>query len=314
MEKKLKIIYMCGGTTYTITPLKKLINSQHNVACVYIKQPKPSGRGRKLKESPLLEFVKELDFVYRTPLNFKEASEISFLKEINADFFVVFSYGIILPKEVLKIPKYGCINIHASLLPKWRGPSPVQYSLINNEKKTGFSFMKMDEGIDTGDILFKKEININNDDNTISLLNKISELSGNYLVRILEDYSCKRIPLIKQDESEATYSFKIKKKSTFILFNEEAKAILGKIKAYYPNPTAKCIIKGEVLKILEAKVEEEETVHRNFGITIDNKLLIACKKGSIRLTRIQRQGKKALSTEEVLNGWKIEKGTKLHVQ
>ena len=118
--------------------MKRLIESRHEVICIYAKKPKPSGRGRKIKNSPLIDFAKKSNLKYRVPENFKDKKEIDFLKRFKADLFLVFSYGIILPEKVLDIPKYGCINIHASILPKWRGPSPVQYALLNNEKKTGF--------------------------------------------------------------------------------------------------------------------------------------------------------------------------------
>ena len=309
MSKKLKIIYMGGGPSYTIEPLKRLIESRHEVICIYAKKPKPSGRGRKIKNSPLIDFAKKSNLKYRVPENLKDKKEIDFLKRFKADLFLVFSYGIILPEKVLDIPKYGCINIHASILPKWRGPSPVQYALLNNEKKTGFTFMKMNMGIDTGDILYSKEIQIAKEDNTVSLLNKISLLSGEFLIEILDLYINKKIFPVAQDESEATYSYKIKKEDAFLNFAEPALSVFGKIRAFYPNPSAKCTIKGETVKIIDAEVINKVNKFNDIGITLDNQLLVSCKVGTIRLTKIQRQGKKAMDAKVALNGWKIKEGT-----
>ena len=312
MKEKLKIIYMAGGSEYTLNPLKKLLESSHEVVCVYTKKIMPSGRGRKLKQSPLLEFIKFSDLNYRTPINFNSFEENDYIKKLKPDICIVFSYGIILPKKILDVPKSGCINIHASLLPRWRGPAPVQYSLINCETKTGFSLMKMNEGIDEGDIIFKKEIDILNCDNTLTLLNKISKESSRYLIQSIEDYANDKIKIKKQKKSEATFSFKIKKQDAYIKFNESAKSLLGKIRAFFPNPCAKCFIKGEVVKILEAQIEEEKTSFNEYGIILDNQLLVACKTGAIRFTKIQRQGKKAMDAKVALNGWNVKKGLKVN--
>jgi len=169
--------------------------------------------------------------------------------------------------------------------------------------------MKMNMGIDTGDILFSKEIQIAKDDNTLSLLNKISLLSARSLIEILDLYVNKKIFPVAQDESEATYSYKIKKEDAFLNFANPALSILGKIRAFYPNPCAKCTINGETVKIIDAEVINKVNKFNNFGITLDNQLLVSCKVGTIRLTKIQRQGKKAMDAKVALNGWKIKEGT-----
>ena len=189
--------------------------------------------------------------------DFKKKHLINDLKKINPDFIVVYAYGVILPKEILEIPKYGCINIHTSLLPKWRGASPIQHSLLNNEQETGFTFIVMSDELDKGDILLKEKITITKNDNSETLLYKITELASKNLIKTLEQYAMNMIKTIKQKDKEATYCFKIKKEDTYINFNQKAYEIYGKIRAFNPNPGAKCYIKGELVKIVEAEVVNE---------------------------------------------------------
>jgi len=311
--KKIKVIYMSGGADFTVSPLRALVNNNKlNLICVHTKSPRPAGRGKKIYDSAILKYVKNKNIKYRCPNSLKNREEIDYIKKMKTDLIIVFSYGLILPKQVIEAPKYGCINIHPSLLPKWRGPSPVQYSLLHNEKETGFCFMEMEEGIDTGDILFKRKINIFRNDNSLTLLNKISTEAGSYLETIIKEIIDNKIVKIKQDHSKATYSHKIDKKDAVIDFKEEALKIFGKIRAFSPNPCARCYINGEIVKIFEAEVANDKKKHDKSGLILDNNLLISCSIGSIRLLKIQREGKKILPVREVLNGWKIGPGTKIN--
>ena len=310
---KFKVIYMSGGAEFTLPPLKVLIESSKvNLLYTYTKTPRPAGRGKKIKDTPILEYLKNHNLDCRCPTDFKNNEEVSFIKNMQTDFILVFSYGLILPKQIIEAPKYGCINIHPSLLPKWRGPSPIQYSLLNNEKETGFCFMEMQEGIDTGDILLKRKVDIKQSDNSLTLLNKISATASLFIEKVFIEIIQNKITKNKQDHSQATYSYKIEKKDTMINFEEEALQILGKIKAFAPNPCARCYINGEIVKIFDAEVINNNKKYDKSGIVLDHKLLISCGIGAIRLLKIQREGKKVLSANEVLNGWRVEPGTKIN--
>ena len=310
---KFKVIYMSGGAEFTLPPLKVLIESSKvNLLYTYTKIPRPSGRGKKIKDTPILKYLKNHNLAYRCPTDLKKNEEVSLIKNMHTDFILVFSYGLILPKQIIEAPKYGCINIHPSLLPKWRGPSPIQYSLLNNEKETGFCFMEMQEGIDTGDILFKRKVDIKQSDNSLTLLNKISATASLFIEKVFIEIIQNKITKNKQDHSQATYSYKIEKKDTMINFEEEALQILGKIKAFAPNPCARCYINGEIVKIFDAEVINNNKKYDKSGIVLDHKLLISCGIGAIRLLKIQREGKKVLSANEVLNGWRVDPGTKIN--
>ena len=314
MGKSLNIVYMAGGALHTLDPFHALLKSKHNLKVVYTKKNLLSGRRKKKLNNLLLEEAKNYNIFCITPKNFKEEDTLKQLKNLNLDLAIVFSYGILLPKNLLSIPKYGCINIHTSLLPKWRGASPVQHALMHNEKESGFTFILMNEKLDEGDIIYKKKILVCQDDNYESLLNKITKLASNNLVKIIERLSDNKIKMIKQNNKEATYCYKIKKEDSYINFNETAQEVYGKIRAFNPNPGAKCFIKGELVKVLEAKVENSKNKFGEYGEVLDNKLLVACKVGALKLIKIQRQGKRAMTTSEVLNGWKVEKGIILNAK
>ncbi len=309
MRSNLRLIYMAGGASYTIDLLKKILETKHKVVHTYTKFPQPAGRGKKIIPSPLQGFLEKKKLPYSMTNNFKTKSEVEKLESLKPDLVIVFSYGVILPQIVLDIPRWGCINIHASLLPKWRGASPVQYALLNNEKETGYSVMIMNKGIDEGKVLCKKVIKITNNDNTISLLKKITNLAGQNISTVIDKYVSGSIKPVSQNHNEASYTRIIKKNETYLNFNDSAETILGKIRAFNPNPGAKCFINGELIKIIEAKKEFTNDNDLKSGIIIDKKLLIACKDNAIRPTVIQRSGKTALKLEEVLNGWKVTPGT-----
>ena len=179
---------------------------------------------------------------------------------------------------------------------------------MHNEKESGFTFILMNERLDEGDIIYKKKILVCQDDNYNTLLNKIAKLASNDIVNVIERLADNNIKLTKQNNEEATYCYKIKKEDSYINFNETAQEVYGKIRAFNPNPGAKCFINGELVKILEASLENSNNKCGKYGEVIDNELLVACKFGSIKFIKIQRPGKRAMTTSEVLNGWKVEKG------
>ncbi len=308
MQDSLRLIYMAGGASYTLVPLKKILESKFKLLKVFTKYPKPSGRGKKVLENPLQKFLEEKKIPFSNPKNLKSEEEINKIKILKPDIILVFSYGNILPKAVLDIPKWGCINIHASLLPKWRGASPVQYSLLNNEKETGFSIMLMNEKVDEGKILYKEKVKIEDHDDTQTLLNKITELASLSILEVIENFVSGIIKPVQQDHQIATYTKIIKKYETYLDFNESADKILGKIRAFNPNPGSKCFINGELVKIIKAKKEILNQSANKPGTILDDKLLISCKQDGVRPIIIQRAGKNPLMLSEALNGWKVIPG------
>ncbi len=309
MNKVLSLAYFAGGSKFTLDPFIALKNSRHDLKVAFTKSPKKAGRGKQKAHNLLLDKAVEFGVPIKTIDNFKNIENLKLLKSLQLDFIIVFSFGLILPKEVLEIPRYGCINIHASLLPKWRGASPVQHALMNNDKVTGYTFIIMSEGLDEGKIIYKENINIDTTDNYASLLQKIISSASKVLVSKIEALVNSTIKPQTQIHSKASYCYKIKKDDTYLKFNISAKEILGKIKAFSPNPGAKCFIKGELIKVLDAKIEDNSKLNEKIGCVTDERLLISCKYGFIRFIKLQRAGRKAMTAREFLNGWKVKIGS-----
>ena len=309
MNKVLSLAYFAGGSKFTLDPFIALKNSRHDLKMTFTKSPKRAGRGQKKAQNLLLDKALEFGIPIKTIDDFKNIENLKLLKSLGLDFIVVFSFGLILPKEVLEIPRYGCINIHASLLPKWRGASPVQHALMNNDKVTGYTFIIMNEELDAGKIIYKEKINIDTTDDYATLLQKIISSAARVLVSKIEDLSNNIIKPKIQIHSEASYCYKIKKDDTYLKFNISAKEVLGKIKAFSPNPGAKCFIDGELIKVLDAKIEDNSKFNKKIGCVTDENLLISCKYGFIRLIKIQRAGRKAMMAKDFLNGRKVKIGS-----
>jgi len=314
MINKLNLAYFAGGAEFTLEPFSSILESKHSVKIIYTKKLKSAGKVKKKGSNELfiLALKKNIETIAIDKLISSE--HIEKLKKLKLDFIIVFSFGIILPKEILDIPKYGCINIHTSLLPKWRGASPIQHALLNNEKETGFTFISMNEKLDEGDIIYQERINIENIDNYQTLLYRITKLASNRLIEIIEKLADDKIKIVKQDNSKASYCYKIKKEHTYIKFDNTASRILGQVKAFAPFPGAKFFLKGELIKILEAKVEKESINNEDYGVVVDNSLLISCKKGFIRLIKVQREGKSIMNVKDLLNGWKVKVGLKVNAE
>ncbi|MAH88865.1 MAG: methionyl-tRNA formyltransferase [Pelagibacterales bacterium] len=309
MNKVLSLAYFAGGSKFTLEPFKVLKDSKHKLQIVYTKEPKRAGRGKKKNQNILFKEVIKNNIRIKTLNDFTNIGNIKALKDLNLDFIIVFSFGLILPKEILKIPKYGCINIHTSLLPKWRGASPVQHTLLNNEKETGYTLIIMNEELDEGNIIYKQRMEIDDKYNYGTLLDKLVNLASINLVKNIESFANNIIKPEAQNHSEASYCYRIKKEDTYINFNCSASEVLGKIRAFSPTPGAKCYLKGELIKILDAKIDGEKKENKKFGYVTDKNLLISCKYGFIRFIKVQRAGRKAMYAKELLNGWDVEEGS-----
>ncbi len=311
VTKNLRLAFM-GGANFSIAPFIKLIESKHNIVCCYVKAPMPAGRGKKIREQPLANVIRENKIELRCPIGFNNEEEINYLKSLCLDAAIVVSYGLILPKDILKLTKYGFINIHASILPKWRGASPIESCIINGDEITGVTIMLLNEGVDTGPIISKKSIKLNLEDNSNTLLNKLSNLGAEILVPSIEGYINGTITPKKQKNDIATYAKKIRKEDYKLDFNKNADILKRRIRAFSPKPGASCVINNETIKIFDAEVVNQGKVYSKVGVVLDNNLLISCKEGAIRLTSIQRPGKRAMPSSEVLRGWSVEIGISVY--
>ena len=302
-----KIIFM--GTPFFAVPiLKSLYQNGYHISVVYTQPPQKSQRGQKINKSPVHGISETLNLEYRTPSSLKNNRvEYEYLKDLNADIAIVVAYGQIIPKEILSLTQKGFINIHASLLPKWRSAAPIQRSIMNLDKQTGISIMKIDEKLDTGPICNSYPLNILENENSESLSERLSLLAAEKILDnidlILEDKAVFK----PQDNTKATFANKILKSETRINWFESAKNIIGKINGFYPNSFF--IYKNERYKVLKAEISSKIG---EIGNVLSNNLEIACKEGSIKVLEIQKEGKRPQKINEFMHGSQIKKGSNLN--
>ena len=305
MKSKIKICFM-GSPDFSVPSLLNLANSHFEIKAVFTQEPKPANRGKRVFKQPVHTEAKKLNLPVFTPKNLKSNETYNYLKKLNLDFIIVVAYGHILPKSILDIPKYGCINLHASLLPRWRGAAPIHRAIMAGDEKTGISVMLMSEGLDEGDILSILDVEILEDDTISVLTTKLANKGADLLVETILKYKSGLLSSKSQKKYGITYAKKINKIDQIIDFNKPANILLRQINALSPFPGAKCKLKGEVVKIIKAQlVKNTEKVKE--GKIISDDLIIKCKTDAIRVVSLQRPGKKIMTTKEVLNGWKITK-------
>lgn len=308
----MKIVFM-GTPDFSLQPLKKLIEAGHYVSLVLTREDKKRNRG-ELSPTPVKELAQGLNIPVLTPSRMKDEALLERLNSEKADFFVVVAYGKILPKEILDMPKFGCINIHASLLPEYRGAAPIQWSIIDGKKKTGITTMLMDEGLDTGDILKQYELPIANNETGGSLFEKLALLGGEAIVDTIDNFN--NITPKKQGESTTGYAKMISKSMGDIDFNKSAIEIERLIRGMNPWPSAYTKYMGKVLKIWEAKVAENISelpnikLNENYGkiYSFNNRIFIICNSSVLEVMSLQLEGKKKMSAKDFLLGREIEQG------
>ena len=303
-----KIVFM-GTSNFSVPILKSLYQNGYPIVTIYTQPSQKSMRGQKINKSPIQKVAENLCIECRTPDSLKENNEeYNFLKLLNPDLVIVVAYGQLIPKNYLSLSKHGFINIHASLLPKWRGAAPIQRSIMNLDKETGVSIMKIVEKLDAGPVMMQEKINVTSEMNAEDLSNKLSDLSSKLILECIDEIEGGKAKFIDQDEQKATYAKKINKEEGKINWDNSAENILAQINSLLPNPGAWFSFMGERYKILKASISEAEGEK---GKVIDNNLTIACKSKSIKVNEIQRQGKNKQSTSEFLLGSKIKKETAL---
>ena len=303
-----KIVFM--GTPYFAVPiLKSLYQNGYNISTVYTQPPQKSNRGQRINKSPIQAFSETLNIEFRTPLSLRDnKEEYDFLKNLNPDIVIVVAYGQIIPKEILGLAKKGFINIHASLLPKWRGAAPIQRSIMNLDKETGISIMKINEKLDCGPVCSLYNIEIKDNDNTATLSDKLSLLAAEKILNVIDDIIGDKIKFEEQVHSKATYANKINKIEGKIDWNNSARKIVAIVNGLYPNPGAWFNFKGERYKILSAKISEKKG---QIGQILSEALEVGCADSSIEVLEIQREGKQAQKASEFMLGSKIKKGSNL---
>lgn len=304
----LKLIFM-GTPSFAVPILKSINNSKHEILAVYTNPPKKSRRGQRLNESSVHQISKQLKLKVRHPEKLDNEEELKFLKKINPDLVVVVAYGKIIPKNMLNLKNIKFINIHASLLPKWRGAAPIQRSIIAMDGETGISIMKIVPQLDAGPFMLQKKIIIKKDDNYTSLSIKLSKLGSEAILEALHLIENESLEWINQNEKKVTYAKKILKQESQINWNQPAKQLIAKIRGLNPYPGVWFKHKKVKIKIIDAV---EVFVSGNTGEVIDDNLTIACKENSIKVLSLQKEGKKILKVKDFLSGHKLKKGDDLN--
>ena len=304
-----KIIFM-GTPIFCVPILKSLHQNGYNISVVFTQPPQKSHRGQKINKSPIQGISETLNIDYRTPKTLMDNhEEYEFLKELNADLAIVCAYGQIIPKNFLDLTKKGFVNIHASILPSWRGAAPIQRSIMNLDPETGISIMKINEELDSGPVSNIYRMKIDQNQNAQEISEKLSALAAKKILDNVDDILKDKAKFIDQDHSKATYAKKIHKKESQIDWGDDASKIIGKINGLFPSPGAFFSFNGERYKILRAAISNGKG---QVGEIISNQLEVACNNNqSIKILEIQRQGKKPQKISEFMLGSLIKKGSKL---
>ena len=303
-----KIIFM-GTPMFSVPILKSLYQNGYNISCVYTQPPQKSKRGQKINKSPIQGISETLNLEYRTPLILNNEEEYNFLNYLDADLAIVVAYGQIIPKKFLSLTKKGFINIHASLLPRWRGAAPIQRSIMNLDQYTGISIMRIAEKLDVGPVCNSYKIELNENLNALEVSEKLSNLAAEKILDNVDNILEDKANFIEQDHTKATYAPKIQKTEGQINWDENADKIVGKINGLYPSPGAFFIFNGERYKILKAQIGRAKG---NPGSVLSDNLEIACGNyQSIIVREIQRQGKRPQNIGEFILGSQIKKGSKI---
>ena len=299
-----RIVFM-GTPEFSVSALKSLVNSNHKVLAVYSQPANKAHRGQKIIPSSVELFAKKCSLHLRTPVILDSDEEYNFLKSLKPDIVIVIAYGKIIPKRFFNLAKYGFINVHASLLPKWRGAAPIQRSIMNLDNQTGISIMKIVEELDAGPVMHQDKIEINEKIDTLTLSKVLSKLGANSILNAINKIEKGEARFKEQNHSEATYAKKISKEEGKINWNQSAKKVLAKINGLNPNPGAWFQYKNERFKVWKAEIVNQNS---DAGKTIDDQLTIACDEQSIKILEIQREGKNRQSANQFLLGNKIKSG------
>jgi len=304
----MKIVFM-GTPDYAVPTLEALINAKHEVAAVFCQPDKPVGRKQILTAPPVKECALEYNIPIFQPVTLKDGEAEEIIRDINPDVIVVVAYGKLLPEGILNAAKHGCVNGHASLLPAYRGASPIQWCIVCGEDKTGITTMLMDKGMDTGDILEQTVVDIGKEETAEELFERLSVLSAELMISTLEKLKKGEITPVKQDESKASYAPIIKKEMAKLDFNKTATELHNRIRGYYSWPCAYFFMGGKRIKVINASVGEKCSAPAGTVVSNTNEFVIACGENtSIKINVLQPEGSKRMTAKQYLNGNNIEIG------
>ena len=304
----MRLIFM-GSPAFSVPVLEALVAAGHEIVAVYTQPPRPAGRGKKQRPCPVHARALALTLDVRHPASLKEAEEQAAFSELRADAAVVVAYGLLLPQELLDAPAHGCLNIHASLLPRWRGAAPIHRAIMAGDRETGICIMQMEAGLDTGPVLYQKTISIAPDETTAALHERLSHLGARSIVQSLKDLS--QLQARPQSSVGICYAQKIDKSEAQIDWSLPAEILDRQIRGLSPFPGAWAMLRGERVKFLGSALISCEQPLASAGTVLDDDLGIACGSGALRITRLQRAGKSAQSSADFLRGTPVFAGEQL---
>lgn len=306
-------IIFAGTPDFAAASLAALLAAKHQVVAVYSQPDRPSGRGRKLTASPVKQLALEHHIPVEQPLNFKDPLDRQRLADYQADVMVVVAYGLILPQAILDTPKYGCLNIHASLLPRWRGAAPIQRAILAGDTETGVCIMQMAAGLDTGPVLKRVSLPIASDDTAQSLHDKLATSGAETLLSTLDNLEALQAQAVAQDDSQTCYADKLQKAEAIIDWQQSAVRIDRQIRAFNPWPVAQTLWRGETMRIWSAQLSDAALTGQPGEIVrVDrDALLVATGNGVLRIEQIQLPGKRSMAVADLLNSQTIKTGEQL---
>jgi methionyl-tRNA formyltransferase len=295
-----------GSPEFSTAALRGLVDAGHEVVAVYAQPPKPAGRGQKERPCPVHALALELGLTVRTPKRLRNnAEEQAYFAALDLDAAVVAAYGLILPQAILDAPKQGCLNIHASLLPRWRGAAPIQAAILAGDAQTGITIMQMDAGLDTGAMLLCEATPIGKKDTAADLHDRLAEIGARLILQAL-DRPPEPVP---QDDALSTYAPKLSREDARLNFTKPALELERQVRAFHPWPGSLLLLGDVVIKVLTVEIVDADGIP---GTILDDKFTIACGEQALRVTRLQRAGKAAMSTAEFLRGYAIPPDTKIY--
>lgn len=302
----MKVVFV-GTPEFAAYALDHLLRSDFNIALVLTQPDRPAGRGMKATASAVKRLALSHGLKLQQPQTLKEPALIDELKRLYPDVMVVAAYGLILPKAVLRLPRLGCINIHASLLPRWRGAAPIQHTLLAGDTETGISIMQMDEGLDTGPVLMQVRLRITADDTAQTLHDKLAQLGGEAIVRTLHGLERGELQPQCQPQQGASYAGKLGKAEAQINWQKEAAQVERAVRAFNPNPGAYTTLNGEILKIWKARLEDRLSGKPGEIVSVDGRgIVVACGTGAVRIEEVQKAGGQRLPVREFLSGFALK--------
>ena len=307
----MRIVFM-GSAGFAVPSLEQLVESDYDVIEVVCQPDKPAGRGRKITACPVAEYAREHKLPLYQPASLRRHEAFEHIQDLSPDMIVVVAYGKLLPPEILELPHMGCINVHASLLPKYRGAAPINWAIINGEEETGVTTMYMNEGMDEGDVLLARSVAIDELDNAIEVEERLEQLGSRLLIETIKDLEEGELKGIPQENSMATYAPILSKKDGLIDWSKSAKAIANLVRGLVPWPVAHTHVDGKLLKIFDAHAGDEPCDQEpGTVIRSEEHLAIATGDGVIYPIEVQIEGKKRMKCEDMLRGHPIKAGTKL---